>query len=300
MARIRRFPLAQRSPISSGVIDGDRAPDQPAGRSNAAVEAAGAARRRRPRFLRWWPSEGAQPGAARPPRAAKDIKDLITNSSSQVQEGRRALVNQTGSSLTEESWARSRQVADIVFGDRLGQPGSNRPASTRSTRALQPDGRGGPSQNSAPGRGERRPPPRRWSTSRRPMNEKVAFFKLDDHGGLPHAGPAGAKAPVAAATRLAAKPAAKRGAGNRCAKPGGGSWPAGRQAGRRGGPVGAALPGGGPRPPWRKTRTGRNFKEPPRQTRPGAPTPGGFSRACTTGPVPASGRHFALWLQPKS
>ncbi|HEX7199924.1 MAG TPA: methyl-accepting chemotaxis protein, partial [Dongiaceae bacterium] len=50
--------------------------------------------------------------AQRSSQAAKDIKDLITNSSSQVQEGV-GLVNQAGTSLTE-IMASIKQVADIV------------------------------------------------------------------------------------------------------------------------------------------------------------------------------------------
>src|SRR5215471_18448337 len=50
--------------------------------------------------------------AQRSSQAAKDIKDLITNSSSQVQEGV-GLVNQAGTSLTEIT-ASIKQVADIV------------------------------------------------------------------------------------------------------------------------------------------------------------------------------------------
>jgi methyl-accepting chemotaxis protein len=50
--------------------------------------------------------------AQRSSQAAKDIKDLITNSSSQVQEGV-GLVNQAGTSLTE-ILASIKQVADIV------------------------------------------------------------------------------------------------------------------------------------------------------------------------------------------
>jgi uncharacterized phage infection (PIP) family protein YhgE len=50
--------------------------------------------------------------AQRSSQAAKDIKDLITNSSSQVQEGV-GLVNRTGASLTE-ILASIKQVADIV------------------------------------------------------------------------------------------------------------------------------------------------------------------------------------------
>ena len=69
--------------------------------------------------------------AQRSSQAAKDIKDLITNSTGQVQEGVE-LVNRAGASLSEIV-ASIKEVADIVSTSPRRAP-SRRPASSRSTR----------------------------------------------------------------------------------------------------------------------------------------------------------------------
>jgi methyl-accepting chemotaxis protein len=69
--------------------------------------------------------------AQRSSQAAKDIKDLIANSSGQVQQGVE-LVNKTGSALDEIA-AAIKEVAELVS-DIAGAAWSNRTASIRSTR----------------------------------------------------------------------------------------------------------------------------------------------------------------------
>jgi methyl-accepting chemotaxis protein len=160
--------------------------------------------------------------AQRSSQAAKDIKDLITNSSSQVQEGV-GLVNQTGTSLTEILGS-IKQVADIVSEiaaasqeqstgiDQINKALTQMDEVTQQNSALV-------EENAASAK--------TLEHQSAAMNEKVAFFKLDDHADS-HA----AKAP--AATRLAARPAARREAAP-VRKP---AAVAAAVNGRRGGPVG--------------------------------------------------------------
>jgi methyl-accepting chemotaxis protein len=162
--------------------------------------------------------------AQRSSQAAKDIKDLITNSSSQVQEGV-GLVNQAGSSLTE-ILASIQQVADIVAEiasasqeQSTGIDHINR-ALTQMDEVTQ--------QNSALVE-ENAASAKTLEHQSETMNEKVAFFKLDDQVESRVLKPSAA-APVA---RMAVKPAKK-------------AAPPARNAaavvaavnGRRGGPVG--------------------------------------------------------------
>jgi methyl-accepting chemotaxis protein len=161
--------------------------------------------------------------AQRSSQAAKDIKDLITNSSSQVQEGV-GLVNQTGTSLTEILTS-IKQVADIVAEiasasqeQSTGIDQINR-ALTQMDEVTQ--------QNSALVE-ENAASAKTLEHQSQAMNEKVAFFKLD-HGGESHARKAPAPATV---TRLAAKPAKPETAPMRKAV-------AAAVNGRRGGPAAA-------------------------------------------------------------
>jgi len=114
--------------------------------------------------------------AQRSSQAAKDIKDLITNSSSQVQEGV-GLVNQTGASLTE-ILASIRQVADIVAEiasasqeqstgiDQINKALTQMDEATQQNSALV-------EENAASAR--------TLENQSESMNQKVAFFKLDAH-----------------------------------------------------------------------------------------------------------------------
>jgi methyl-accepting chemotaxis protein len=162
--------------------------------------------------------------AQRSSQAAKDIKDLITNSSSQVQEGV-GLVNQAGSSLTG-ILASIQQVADIVAEiasaskeqstgiDQINKALTQMDEVTQQNSALV-------EENAASAK--------TLEQQSDTMNEKVAFFKLDDQAEAP-VRRTSAPAPVA---RMAAKPAKKE------------APPARKAAtvmaavnGRRGGPVG--------------------------------------------------------------
>ena len=166
--------------------------------------------------------------AQRSSQAAKDIKDLITNSSSQVQEGV-GLVNQTGSSLTG-ILASIKQVADIVAEiasasqeqstgiDQINKALTQMDEVTQQNSALV-------EENAASAK--------TLEQQSETMNEKVAFFKLGDRAASPVV-----KAPSSApVTRIAAKPAKKD------------ASPARRTAagaavnGRRGGPGGRMRAG---------------------------------------------------------
>jgi methyl-accepting chemotaxis protein len=160
--------------------------------------------------------------AQRSSQAAKDIKDLITNSSSQVQEGV-GLVNQTGTSLTE-ILASIKQVADIVAEissasqeqstgiDQINKALTQMDEVTQQNSALV-------EENAASAK--------TLEHQSEMMNEKVAFFKLDDHA-APHPVKTTASAVV---TRMAAKPAKREAVPVRKAV-------AAAVNGRRGGPVG--------------------------------------------------------------
>jgi methyl-accepting chemotaxis protein len=114
--------------------------------------------------------------AQRSSQAAKDIKDLITNSSSQVQEGV-GLVNQTGASLSE-ILASIRQVADIVAEiasasqeqstgiDQINKALTQMDEATQQNSALV-------EENAASAK--------TLENQSESMNQKVAFFKLDAH-----------------------------------------------------------------------------------------------------------------------
>jgi methyl-accepting chemotaxis protein len=163
--------------------------------------------------------------AQRSSQAAKDIKVLITNSSSQVQEGV-GLVNQAGTSLTE-ILASIRQVADIVAEiasasheqstgiDQINKALTQMDEVTQQNSALV-------EENAASAR--------TLEQQSETMNQKVAFFKLDEHV---DAHVAKAPAPV---TRMAAKPAARVPAPVR--KPASAAVASAAVNGRRGGPVG--------------------------------------------------------------
>jgi methyl-accepting chemotaxis protein len=163
--------------------------------------------------------------AQRSSQAAKDIKVLITNSSSQVQEGV-GLVNQAGTSLSE-ILSSIKQVADIVSEiasasheqstgiDQINKALNQMDEVTQQNSALV-------EENAASAKTLER--------QSEAMNEKVAFFKLDDHS---EAHRSRAPAPVA---RAAAKPAA-RPAPAAARKPVA-AVVAAAVNGRRGGPVG--------------------------------------------------------------
>jgi methyl-accepting chemotaxis protein len=163
--------------------------------------------------------------AQRSSQAAKDIKVLITNSSSQVQEGV-GLVNQAGTSLTE-ILASIKQVADIVAEiasasheqstgiDQINKALTQMDEVTQQNSALV-------EENAASAR--------TLEHQSETMNQKVAFFKLDEHV---DAHLAKAPAPV---TRMAAKPAARVPAPVR--KPASATVASAAVNGRRGGPVG--------------------------------------------------------------
>jgi methyl-accepting chemotaxis protein len=160
--------------------------------------------------------------AQRSSQAAKDIKVLITNSSSQVQEGV-GLVNQAGTSLTE-ILASIKQVADIVAEiasasqeqstgiDQINKALNQMDEVTQQNSALV-------EENAASAK--------TLEHQSDTMNEKVAFFKLEN-GAESRAGKTPAPATV---TRLAAKPAKREAAPVRKAT-------AAAVNGRRGGPVG--------------------------------------------------------------
>jgi methyl-accepting chemotaxis protein len=159
--------------------------------------------------------------AQRSSQAAKDIKVLITNSSSQVQEGV-GLVNQAGTSLTE-ILASIKQVADIVAEiasasneqstgiDQINKALTQMDEVTQQNSALV-------EENAASAK--------TLEHQSETMNQKVAFFKLDEHAES-HA--VKAPAPVA---RAAAKPVKREAAPVRKAVI------AAAVNGRRGGPVG--------------------------------------------------------------
>jgi methyl-accepting chemotaxis protein len=161
--------------------------------------------------------------AQRSSQAAKDIKVLITNSSSQVQEGV-GLVNQAGTSLTE-ILASIKQVADIVAEiasasneqstgiDQINKALTQMDEVTQQNSALV-------EENAASAK--------TLEHQSETMNQKVAFFKLDDNAES-HAIKAPAPAPVA---RAAAKPTKREAAPVRK------TVIAAAVNGRRGGPVG--------------------------------------------------------------
>jgi methyl-accepting chemotaxis protein len=163
--------------------------------------------------------------AQRSSQAAKDIKVLITNSSSQVQEGV-GLVNQAGTSLTE-ILASIKQVADIVAEiasasneqstgiDHINKALTQMDAVTQQNSALV-------EENAASAK--------TLEHQSEAMNEKVAFFKLDEHVET-HASHVIKTPAPAPAARLAAKPAKREAAPVRKAV-------AAAVNGRRGGPVG--------------------------------------------------------------
>jgi methyl-accepting chemotaxis protein len=134
--------------------------------------------------------------AQRSSQAAKDIKDLITNSSSQVQEGV-GLVNQAGTSLTE-ILASIKQVADIVAEiasasqeqstgiDQINKALTQMDEVTQQNSALV-------EENAASAK--------TLEHQSESMNQKVAFFKLDEQVES-HA--------VKAPTRTAVKPVAAK------------------------------------------------------------------------------------------
>jgi methyl-accepting chemotaxis protein len=158
--------------------------------------------------------------AQRSSQAAKDIKVLITNSSSQVQEGV-GLVNQAGTSLTE-ILASIKQVADIVAEiasasheqstgiDQINKALTQMDEVTQQNSALV-------EENAASAKTLER--------QSETMNAKVAYFKLD-HGAAPQAAKTPAPASVARLSAALAKPSAKVKA------------TAAAVNGRRGGPVG--------------------------------------------------------------
>jgi methyl-accepting chemotaxis protein len=162
--------------------------------------------------------------AQRSSQAAKDIKDLITNSSSQVHEGV-GLVNEAGSSLTG-ILASIQQVADIVAEiasasqeqstgiDHINRALSQMDEVTQQNSALV-------EENAASAK--------TLEHQSETMNEKVAFFKLDDQA-EPRVLKPSVSAPVA---RMAAKPAKKDAAPARKA-----AAVVAAVNGRRGGPVG--------------------------------------------------------------
>ena len=173
--------------------------------------------------------------AQRSSQAAKDIKVLITNSSSQVQEGV-GLVNQAGSSLSE-ILSSIKQVADIVSEiaaasqeqstgiDQINKALNQMDEVTQQNSALV-------EENAASAK--------TLEDQSAAMNEKVAFFKLD-HDSESHV----VKAP-AAVTRLAAK--SPKEISYICPGP----WRQGvcrSAASRRRSP-----------PQWQRTRTGRNSR----------------------------------------
>jgi methyl-accepting chemotaxis protein len=163
--------------------------------------------------------------AQRSSQAAKDIKDLITNSSHQVQEGV-GLVNQTGASLSE-ILASIRQVADIVAEiasasheqstgiDQINKALTQMDEVTQQNSALV-------EENAASAK--------TLEHQSETMNQKVAFFKLDAHADA-HVAKAAAPAP-----RLAAKPAVRAPAPVR--KPASAAVATAAVNGWRGGPVG--------------------------------------------------------------
>jgi methyl-accepting chemotaxis protein len=165
--------------------------------------------------------------AQRSSQAAKDIKVLITNSSSQVQEGV-GLVNQAGTSLTE-ILASIKQVADIVAEiasasqeqstgiDQINKALNQMDEVTQQNSALV-------EENAASAK--------TLEHQSESMNQKVAFFNLDEHVEA-HVVKTPAHAPV---TRMAAKPARKETAPVR--KPASAAVAAAAINGRRGGPVG--------------------------------------------------------------
>jgi methyl-accepting chemotaxis protein len=157
--------------------------------------------------------------AQRSSQAAKDIKVLITNSSSQVQEGV-GLVNQAGTSLTE-ILVSIKQVADIVAEiasasneqstgiDQINKALNQMDEVTQQNSALV-------EENAASAK--------TLEHQSETMNEKVAFFKLDEQI---EAHVAKAPSPVA---RMAAKPPAKVAPARKTV--------VAAVSGRRGGPVG--------------------------------------------------------------
>jgi methyl-accepting chemotaxis protein len=165
--------------------------------------------------------------AQRSSQAAKDIKVLITNSSSQVHEGV-GLVNQAGTSLTE-ILASIKQVADIVAEiasasheqstgiDQINKALTQMDEVTQQNSALV-------EENAASAK--------TLEHQSETMNQKVAFFKLDEHADA-HVAKAPTPAPV---TRMTAKPAVRTPAPVR--KPASAAVASAAVNRRRGGPVG--------------------------------------------------------------
>jgi methyl-accepting chemotaxis protein len=157
--------------------------------------------------------------AQRSSQAAKDIKVLITNSTSQVQEGV-GLVNQTGTSLSEILGS-IKQVADIVAEiasasqeqstgiDQINKALTQMDEVTQQNSALV-------EENAASAK--------TLEHQSEAMNEKVAFFRLEDSAETRYAVKKPAPVPV---TRLAARPAVPAR-----------KVTAAAVQGRRGGPVG--------------------------------------------------------------
>jgi methyl-accepting chemotaxis protein len=162
--------------------------------------------------------------AQRSSQAAKDIKVLITNSSSQVQEGV-GLVNQAGTSLTE-ILASIKQVADIVAEiasasqeqstgiDQINKALTQMDEVTQQNSALV-------EENAASAK--------TLEHQSETMNQKVAFFKLDEHADS-HVAKTPAPPPV---TRVTAKREAAP-----VRKAPSAAVAAAALNGRRGGPVG--------------------------------------------------------------
>jgi methyl-accepting chemotaxis protein len=167
--------------------------------------------------------------AQRSSQAAKDIKDLITNSSSQVEEGV-ALVNQAGTSLTE-ILASIKQVAEIVSEiasasqeqatgiDQINKALTQMDEVTQQNSALV-------EENAASAK--------TLEHQSAAMNEKVAFFKLDDD-----VRPASDRLPAEVPVRRTPAPPAR----STVSSDGAHSRPVPKAAaravaGRRGGPVG--------------------------------------------------------------
>ena len=164
--------------------------------------------------------------AQRSSQAAKDIKVLITNSSSQVQEGV-ALVNQAGTSLTE-ILASIKQVADIVA--EIASASSEQSTGIDQINKALTQMDEVTQQNSALVE-ENAASAKTLEHQSEAMNEKVAFFKLDDT-----AEPAAVTRPAPrlgdAFAARPAKPRPRRPARSGRCRPG-----------RRGGPVGRMQAG---------------------------------------------------------
>jgi methyl-accepting chemotaxis protein len=163
--------------------------------------------------------------AQRSSQAAKDIKDLITSSSSQVQEGV-GLVNQAGTSLNE-ILASIKQVADIVA--EIASASQEQSTGIDQVNNVLAQMDEATQQNSALVE-ENAASARTLEQQSETMNQKVAFFKLDDRPESHRI-----KTPIAASpvTQVIAKRVKKETASAR-----GAAVVATAVNGRRGGPVG--------------------------------------------------------------